>query len=69
MSTALERRAERFIKKHLTRSALKSSSFRSNAEKNNLGNWCAVDPFRQIVIEPVINFIPLESSCCLILPW
>ena len=50
MSTALERRAERFIKKHLTRSALKSSSFRSNAEKNNLGNWCAVDPFRQIVI-------------------
>ena len=20
-------------------------------------------------LEPVINFIPLESSCCLILPW
>jgi hypothetical protein len=50
MSTAVERRAEGFIKKHLTRSVLKSSSFRSNAEKNNLGNWCALDPFRQIVI-------------------
>jgi hypothetical protein len=50
MSTALERRAERFIKKRLARSGLKLSPSRSNAEKSDLGDWCIVDPFRQIVV-------------------